>query len=264
MRVAILCSLALGCLCNVARAQTLSNATDPMGTRVALDVGMGAALRSGNATTYEAQLGGLLRLAPSRQDHRLAVRYAYAQSQGERYENALGADLQLRRDVWGERLGLLAVAQYDRSEQRRRLHLLQSGAGLYVRAVRRAEALLWEFSAAYLFEFEKFAEAYREGQPGTPVRDSLYEVNAHRVQLTMDIGWRPGERFSLGWSNRAQVPLSHCACDTRVLTSLFLRTVVHRRLSVETQFAVRHDPRPARRVQPMDALLRTGLVLTLR
>jgi len=230
-----------------------------------LDLMGSAELRSGNVnvTSVSEQFWGrYLRGA-----HYVSLRaaHAFGIQGGDRYLNAVRGLAQYRYNVLPsllEGLGPELIVHYDRDEFRRREHLLNVGFGPYVQVL-NTERLRWNVTAAYVFEFEKFARLTSDTDPTAQVRDSEFELNSHRAWIGTEFGWEIAKRFHVGEDLIIQVPLDHCPCDTRVYTTTYLRIYGNDYVGLQTGLSVIYDSRPAINVKSFDAIARSSLVFSL-
>ncbi len=247
------------------RAQDLKDPTGPVEDGLAVDLMASAEIRSGNVNflNLSDQLW-----ARYRQDvHYVSLRTSHSLGEqgGARFMNALRGLAQYRYNLVPQFLGgfgLEAIGMYDRDEFRRREHLLNAGGGAYVQ-VFDTQALRWNATVGYVFEFEKFARLTSADDPGEEARDSRFELNSHRAWFGSEFGWEIAERVHVGEDLAIQVPLDHCPCDTRVLSTTYLRVYGNDYVGLQTGLTVLYDSRPAITVKSFDAIIRSSLVFSL-
>lgn len=248
-----------------AGAQDLTDVARPKDEGLRLDLLASAELRSGNVslTSLSEQFWG--RYRKSQHYVSLLGAHAFGIQDGDRFLNAARALAQYRYNLLPNLLGGLgpeAIVHYDRDEFRRREHLLNVGLGPYIQVL-DTDALRWNVTVAYVFEFEKFAKLTSDTNPSEVVRDSEFELNSHRAWLGTEFGWEIAKRFHVGENLIFQVPLDHCPCDTRVYTTTYLRIYGNDYVGLQTGLSVIYDSRPAIKVQSFDAIARSSLVFSL-
>ena len=245
-------------------AQDLTDVSGPADEGLKVDLLGSAELRSGNVnlTTLSEQFWGRYSKGP----HYVSLLGAHAYgSQGSRFMNAARGLAQYRYNVLPSLLGGLGpelILHYDRDEFRRREHLLNAGLGPYIQVL-NSDAVRWNVTVAYVFEFEKFAKLTTEDNPSKQVRDSQFELNAQRAWFATEFGWEIAKRFHVGENLIIQVPLDHCPCDTRVFTTTYLRIYGNDYIGLQTGLTVLYDSRPAINVKSFDAIARSSLVFSL-
>jgi hypothetical protein len=248
-----------------ALAQNLQDPTGPAQQGLQLDLFASGELRSGNVnlTLLNVQTWGRYTQGAHYASLRLVDSFGALGS--ARFMNAFRGLAQYRYALLQDLLGGLggeAIAHYDRDEFRRREHLLNVGGGPYV-SLFNSEKLRWTITTAYVFEFEKFAKLTSEEDPTKGVRDSQFELNAHRAWIASEFGWEIAKRVHIGEDILFQVPLDHCPCDTRAWTTTFVRVYGNDYAALQTGLTVLYDSRPAINVKSFDAIIRTSLVLSL-
>jgi hypothetical protein len=262
----------LACLwlaASFAAAQDLKDASLPAPKPFVLDLAASAELRSGNVSSVAVSDQLLARYDLGAHYVSLSTSHAFAKQGGERFLNAFRALAQYRHGFelgfpGFQRVGPAALFHYERDEFRRREHLLNVGGGGFVDLF-RSDRVRWNVTAGYVFEFEEFAQLTSPTDPSMETLDSGFRIDAHRAWLASEFGVQLWERVHLGEDLLIQVPLDHCACDTRVYTTSFLRVYGNDYLALQTAFTVIYDAGPPRfgDIKSFDAILRSSLVFSL-
>ncbi len=261
--------LALACvsygLSSSVCAQDVADATEAPEDGLHADVLLSGELRSGNVDVTLLGLQVFTRYRRGAHYGALRLTDAFGSVGDARFLNAFRGLAQYRFIALPsvlDGLGVEALGHYDRDELRRREHLFNAGAGPHLALFDRA-TVRWNVTMAYAFEFEKFAVLTSEDDPGRKARDSGFELNAHRAWLATELGWELAERVHLGQDLLFQVPLDHCACDTRVYATTFGRVYGNDYIALQASMMILYDSRPAFSVKSYDAILRSSLVLSL-
>lgn len=249
----------------VVGAQVLDDAATSRAPGFKLELLGSAELRSGNVRLALLNVQGFGRY--TREQHYVSLRItdSFGTVDDERFMNAFRGLAQYRYAVLPKLLGGLggeAILHYDRDEFRRHEHLMNVGLGPYA-SFFEDEALRWTVTAAYVFEFEKFAKLTSNDDPSKSVRDSEFSLTGHRAWLATEFGWEISKLVHIGQDLLFQVPLDHCPCDTRVYSTTFVRVFGNDYLALQASLSVLYDSRPAIEVKSFDAIIRSSLVVTL-
>jgi hypothetical protein len=261
----LLLSLFALALPRTVQAQVLEDVALPPAQGFELDLLGAAELRSGNVRLALLNVQGIGRYTRDQHYASLRITDSFGSLGDDRFMNAVRGLAQYRYAVFPKLLGGLggeAILHYDRDEFRRRAHLLNAGLGPYA-SLFQTDTLRWVITAAYVFEFEKFAKLTSPEDPAKEVRDSQFSLTGHRGWFATEFGWEIAKRVHVGEELLFQVPLDHCPCDTRVLTTTFVRLYGNDYVGLQTSFTVLYDSRPAIDVKSFDAIIRSSLVVTL-
>lgn len=262
--------MAVASFTSSASAQVLMDPTYGPQDGFKLEALASAQVRSGNAPLTLLQSGVLTQYQQDSHLARLHLAHGFGKGpNGDRFMNFVRTEARYRwsavdflQDLFGSSLGPEVMISYWRDEFMRREHLLDLGAGPFFRLL-NLKKVTWTVTAAYTFEFEKFAFLTSPDNASEQVRDSTFELNSHRLWVQSELGGDFWTYFHLANLTVAQIPLDSCTCDTRILTSIYLRVTANDYIAMQLDASVLYDSRPAVDVNSFDQIVRSALVFML-